>query len=37
MDGRQPESHVFWDLGTRLFEVAALRRDGRDLIMRPSE
>ncbi len=32
MGGRQPESHVFWNPGTRLFEVAVLRRNGPDLI-----
>ena len=32
MGGRQPESHVFLDSGTRLFEIAVLRRNGPDLI-----
>jgi hypothetical protein len=34
MGGRQPESHVFWNPGTRLFEVAVLRRNGLDLIIK---
>ena len=34
MDGIQPESHVFWNPGTRLFEVAVLRRNGPDLIIK---
>jgi hypothetical protein len=34
MGGMQPESHVFWNPGTRLFEVGVLRRDGPDLIIR---
>ena len=34
MGGRQPESHVFWNPGTRLFEVAVFRRTGPDLILR---
>jgi hypothetical protein len=34
MGGRQPESHVFWNPGTRLFEVAVLRRNGPDLIIK---
>ena len=34
MGGMQPESHVFWNPGTRLFEVAVLRRNGPDLIIR---
>ena len=31
--GRQPESHVFWNPGTKLFEVAVFRRNGPDLII----
>ena len=34
MGGRQPESHVSWNPGTRLFEVAVFRRNGPDLIIR---
>ena len=34
MGARQPESHVSWNPGTRLFEVAVLRRNGPDLIIR---
>ena len=33
MGGRQPESHVFLNPGTRLFEVAVFRRNGPDLII----
>jgi hypothetical protein len=33
MGGRRPESHVFWNPGTRLFEVAVSRRNGPDLII----
>ena len=33
MGGRRPESHVFWNPGTRLFEVAVFRRNGPDLII----
>jgi hypothetical protein len=33
MSGKQPESHVLWNPGTRLFEVAVLRRNGPDLII----
>jgi hypothetical protein len=33
MGGRQPESHVFWNPGTRLYEVAVFRRKGPDLII----
>ena len=32
--GRQPESQVFWNPGTRLFEVTVFRRNGPDLITR---
>jgi hypothetical protein len=34
MGARQPESHVFWNPGTRLFDVAVFRRNGPDLIIR---
>ena len=34
MGARQPESHVSWNPGTRLYEVAVLRRNGPDLIIR---
>ncbi len=34
MVGRQPESHVFSNPGTRLFEVAVFRRNGPNLIIR---
>lgn len=34
MGGMQPESHVFWNPGTRLFEVAVFRRNGPDLIIK---
>jgi hypothetical protein len=34
MGGAQPEAHVFWNAGTRLFEVAVLRRNGPDLIIK---
>ena len=34
MGGMQPESHVFWNPGTRLFEVAVLRRNGPDVIIK---
>jgi hypothetical protein len=33
MGARQPESHVFWNPGTRLYEVAVFRRKGPDLII----
>jgi hypothetical protein len=33
MGGRQPESHVFWNPGTRLYDVAVFRRKGPDLII----
>ena len=33
LGGRQPESHAFWNPGTRLFEVAVSRRNGPDLII----
>ncbi len=33
MGARQPESHVSWNPGTRLYEVAVLRRNGPDLII----
>jgi hypothetical protein len=34
LGGRQPESPVFWNPGTRLFEVTVVRRNGPDLIIR---
>jgi len=34
MSGKQPGSHVLWNPGTRLFEVAVLRRNGPDLIIK---
>ena len=34
LGGRQPGSHVFWNPGTRLFEVAVSRRNGPDLIIK---
>jgi hypothetical protein len=34
MGGTQPESRVFWNPGTRLFEVAVSRRNGPDLIVK---
>jgi hypothetical protein len=34
MGGRQPESHVFWNPGTRLLEVAVSRRNRPDLIIK---
>jgi hypothetical protein len=34
MGGGQPESHVFWNPGTRQFEVVVFRRNGPDLIIR---
>ncbi len=34
MGSRQPESHFFWNPGTRLFEIAIHRRDGPDLIVK---
>ncbi len=34
MGGKQPESYVFWNPGAMLFEVAVLRRNGPDLIIR---
>ncbi len=33
MGGRRPESPVFWNPGTRLFEVAGFRRKSPNLIM----
>jgi hypothetical protein len=30
----RPEPHSFWNPGTRLFEVAVLRRKGPDLIIK---
>jgi len=34
MGGMQPVSHVFWNPGTRLFEVAVSRRNGSDLLVK---
>ena len=34
MGRKQPEPHVFWNPSTRLFEVAVLRGNGPDLIIR---
>ena len=34
MGGKQPEAHVFWNPGTRLFEVAVSRRNKPDLIIK---
>jgi hypothetical protein len=34
LGGRQPESPVFWNPGTRLFEVTVVRPNGPDLIIR---
>ena len=34
MGSRQPDSPVFWNPGTRLFEVVVFRRKGPDLIIR---
>ena len=34
MGGRKPESQFFWNPGTGLFEVAVLRRNGPDLIIK---
>ena len=34
LGGRKPESHVFWNPGTRLFDVAIYRRDGQELIIK---
>jgi hypothetical protein len=34
MGGMQPEPHVFWNPGTRLFEVAVPRHNGPDLIIK---
>jgi hypothetical protein len=34
MGGRQPESHVFWNPSTRLFEVTVFRRNGPYLIIK---
>lgn len=33
MGGRQPESDVSWNPGTRLFELVVFRRNGPDLII----
>ena len=34
MGDTKPESHVFWNPGTRLFEVAVPRRNDPDLIVK---
>jgi hypothetical protein len=34
MGRKQPEPRVFWNPSTRLFEVAVLRRNGPDLIIK---
>jgi hypothetical protein len=34
MGGGQPESPVFWNPGTRLFEATVVRRNGPDLVIR---
>jgi hypothetical protein len=34
MGDKQPGSHVLWNPSTRLFEVAVLRRNGPDLIIK---
>lgn len=34
MGGRQAEPYVFWNPGTRLFEVAVCRRNSPDLIIK---
>lgn len=34
MGGMQLEPHIFWNLGTRLFEIAVFRRNGPDLIIK---
>jgi hypothetical protein len=34
MGGMQPESEGFWNPGTRLFEVAVVRRNGPGLLMK---
>jgi hypothetical protein len=34
MGATQPESHVFWNPGTMLFEVTVFRRNGPDLIIK---
>ena len=34
MGGRQPEAHVFWNPGTKLFEVVVFRRNDPDLIIK---
>jgi hypothetical protein len=34
MEGRQPVSPVFWNPGTRLYEVTVVRRNGPDLVIR---
>ncbi len=34
MGGVQPEAHVFWNPGTRLFEVTVFRRNDPDLVIK---
>ena len=34
MGGRQPGSPVFWNPGTRLYEVTVVRRNSPDLVIR---
>jgi hypothetical protein len=34
MGDLQPESHVFWNPNTRLFEVTVLRSNGPDLVIK---
>ena len=34
MGGRQPEPHVVWNPGTRLYELAVSRRNGPDLTIK---
>lgn len=34
MSATQPESHVFWNPGTGLFDVAVSRRKGPDLTIK---
>ena len=34
LGGVRPESHAFWNPGTGLFEVAVLRRNGPDVIIK---
>jgi hypothetical protein len=34
MGDGQPQAHVFWNPGTKLFEVTVLRRNGPDLLIK---